>query len=160
MLPVDAAAGYKSYLDPFRNTVKIGMPNVLWNNYNSSSSGGNYSSRTWTKYFLGNCTSCHFDFAAIHYYQDCEPADGADGAAWFQSNVTDAYNTLRLPIWVTEFQCYGTETQQIKFLQSVLPWMDAQSFVDRYAYFGTFPEMLINEHGTGLSAMGTAYATI
>lgn len=160
ILPADAAAGHKTYLEPFRGQVKIGMPNVLWNNNVGSSSGGNYNSRVWTQYFLGNCTSCHFDFAAIHYYQDCVPPNGQDGAAWFQSNVTDAYNTLGLPIWITEFECYGTEAQQITFLQKVLPWMDAQSYVARYAYFGAFPDYLINHDGTGLSALGTAYATV
>ena len=63
-------------MDPFADVVKIGMPNVLWNNVGSSS-GENYDIAVWTQYFLGNCTnsgtSCHFDFAAIHYYQDCDP---------------------------------------------------------------------------------------
>lgn len=155
--PAAAAAGYETYMEPFANSVKIGMPNVLWNNVGSSS-GGSYDSRVWTQYFLGNCTNCHFDFAAIHYYQDCNPSDGQSGAAWFQGNVTDAYNILHLPIWITEFQCYGTDTQQIAFLQAVLPWLDSQSYVARYAYFGVFPEFLVNSAGTGLSDVGLAYA--
>lgn len=159
ILPADAASGYVTYMEPFQGTVNIGMPNVLWNNDRGSSSGGKYNSRVWTQYFLGNCTSCHFDFAAIHYYQDCEPKDGQDGAAWFEGNVTDAYNTLQLPIWITEFQCYGSAAQQITFLQKVLPWLDAQSYVARYAYFGVFPDKLINHNGTALSDLGIAYAT-
>jgi hypothetical protein len=158
ILPANAAAGYATYMEPFAGTVKIGMPNVLWNNVGSSS-GGNYDSAVWTQYFLGNCTGCHFDFAAIHYYQDCDPADGQSGAAWFQGNVTNAYNTLHLPIWITEFQCYGTDAQQVAFLQTVLPWLDAQSYVARYAYFGVFPDYLVNSAGTGLSDIGMAYAT-
>lgn len=159
ILPADAAAGYKTYMQPFVSKVQLGMPNVLWNNDVGSSSGGLYNSRVWTQYFRGNCTACHFDFAAIHYYQDCEPP-GRPGAgpAWFQGNVTDAYKTLKLPIWVTEFQCYGSEDQQVRFLQNVLPWLDAQSYVARYAYFGTFPEHLITNDGTALSALGKAYA--
>jgi hypothetical protein len=158
ILPAAAAAGYKTYMEPFASSVRIGMPNVLWNNVGSSS-GGSYDSAVWTQYFLGNCTGCHFDFAAIHYYQDCDPSDGQSGAAWFQGNVTNAYNTLHLPIWVTEFQCYGTDAQQIAFLQTVLPWMDAQSWVERYAYFGVFPDYLVDDAGTGLSDIGMAYAT-
>jgi hypothetical protein len=158
ILPADAAAGYVTYMEPFADSVKIGMPNVLWNNVGSSS-GGNYDSAVWTQYFLGNCTGCHFDFAAIHYYQDCDPADGQSGAAWFQGNVTDAYNTLNLPIWITEFQCYGTDAQQVSFLQTVLPWLDEQSYVARYAYFGVFPDYLVSSDGTALSDIGTAYAT-
>lgn len=159
ILPANAAAGHKTYIEPFTGSRKIGMPNVLWNNVGSSS-GGNYNTRQWTQYFLGNCTGCHFDYAAIHYYQDCNPPSGQSGAAWFQGNVTDAWNTLKKPIWVTEFECYGSENQQIAFLQQVLPWLDAQSYVQRYAYFGTFPEYLINATENGLSALGLAYATI
>jgi hypothetical protein len=158
ILPAKAAEGYITYMEPFSGNVKIGMPNVLWNN-GGSSSGGNYDSAVWTQYFLGNCTSCHFDFAAIHYYQDCHPSDGESGASWFQGNVTNAYNTLQLPIWITEFQCYGTDAQQIAFLQTALPWLDSTSYVARYAYFGVFPDYLVNSAGTGISDIGTAYAT-
>ena len=124
-----------------------------------SSSGGKYDSRVWTQYFVGNCTRCHFDFAAIHYYQDCDPSDGQSGAAWFESNVTSAYESYQLPVWITEFQCYGTDAQQVTFLQEVLPWLDSQSYVQRYAYFGAFPEHLVNLGGTALSDIGVAYAT-
>ena len=159
IIPAKAAAGYQTYMEPFAGgSIKIGMPNVLWNN-GGSSSGGNYDSAVWTQYFLGNCTGCHFDFAAIHWYQDCDPGDGQSGAAWFQGNVTNAYETLKLPVWITEFQCYGSDAQQIAFLQQVLPWLDAQSYVGRYAYFGTFPGHTINANGTGLSDIGIAYAT-
>ncbi|OBT38940.1 hypothetical protein VE00_10492 [Pseudogymnoascus sp. WSF 3629] len=159
ILPANAASGYKTYIEPFAGSRNIGMPNVLWNNVGTSS-GGEYNSAQWTQYFLGNCTSCHFDFAAIHYYQDCFPADGQSGAEWFMGNVTDAYKTLHLPVWVTEFECYGSEDQQIAFLQQVLPWMDAQSYVVRYAYFGVFPGYLLNSAGNGLSNLGIAYVTV
>ncbi|KAI9650547.1 hypothetical protein NHQ30_000564 [Ciborinia camelliae] len=159
MLPAAAATGYKSYIEQFASQVRIGTPNVLWNNWNSWTSGGNYNSRVWTQYFLGNCTGCHFDFAAIHYYQDCFPASGQSGSDWFISNVTNAHDTLNLPIWITEFQCYGTDAQQAQFLNAVLPWLDAQSWVERYAYFGVFPGFLLDAAGTGLSSSGQAYVS-
>jgi hypothetical protein len=159
ILPANAAQGYITYMEPFSGSVKVGMPNVLWNNVGSSS-GGNYDSKVWTQYFLGNCTGCHFDFAAIHYYQDCDLADGQSGAAWFKGNVTDAYNTLNLPVWITEFYCDGTDEQQILFLQQVLPWLDSQNYVGRYSYFGAFPQYLLDSTGDGLSDVGLAYATI
>lgn len=157
ILPADAAAGHQAYIEPFADSHQIGTPNVLWNNVGSSS-GGNYDTAQWTQYFLGNCTGCHFDYAAIHYYQDCNPPNGESGAAWFQGNVTDAYNTLGLPVWVTEFQCYGSEDQQVAFLQQVLPWLDEQSYVEKYAYFGVFPGFLVNAAGNGLSSLGMTYA--
>lgn len=158
ILPVNAAVGYQTYMEPFSGNVNIGMPNVLWNNVGSSS-GGKYDSAVWTDYFVANCTRCEFDFMAIHYYQDCDPADGKSGAAWFQGNVTNAHQAFNLPVWITEFQCYGTEAQQIAFLKEVLPWMDEQDYVQRYAYFGAFPNDLVNAAGTGLSDLGVAYAT-
>lgn len=88
--PAAAAEGYLTYMQPFAGTVQIGMPSVLWNNVGSSSLG-DYDTKVWTEYFLGNCTSCDLGFAAIHWYQDGVPA-------WFQGNVTDAYATLGLPI--------------------------------------------------------------
>ncbi|KAA8577290.1 hypothetical protein EYC84_007262 [Monilinia fructicola] len=136
MLPAAAATGYKSYIEQFAGQVRIGTPNVLWNNWNSWSSGGSYNSRVWTQYFLG-----------------------ASGSDWFISNVTNAHDTLNLPIWVTEFQCYGTDEQQAQFLRAVLPWLDAQSWVERYAYFGAFPGFLLNTAGTALSLAGQAYVS-
>ncbi|KAH8808680.1 glycosyl hydrolase catalytic core-domain-containing protein [Xylogone sp. PMI_703] len=156
--PAPAAAGYQQYIQPFANQVKIGTPNVLWNNVGSTS-GGNYNSPQWMKNFIADCTGCHFDFAAIHWYQDCEPGGGQSGPDWFKGNVTNAYDTLGLPVWITEFQCYGSNDQQAAFLQNVLPWLDAQSYVQRYAYFGVFPGYLVNDAGNGLSVIGQAYAT-
>ncbi|PQE04599.1 hypothetical protein CJF30_00004400 [Rutstroemia sp. NJR-2017a BBW] len=160
LLPAVAAAGWLTGMQPFASTHLISTPNVLWNNYDSYSSGGPYSSRQWTSYFLGNCTSCHFDFAAIHYYSDCFPANGQLGSDWFISNVTNAHEFFKIPIWITEFQCYGSDDQQAQFLKTVLPWLDAQSWVQRYAYFGVFPGFLINSAGNGLSSAGTVYATV
>ncbi|KAF9883835.1 hypothetical protein FE257_002772 [Aspergillus nanangensis] len=158
--PEKAAKGWLNYIQPLAGgSVRIGAPNVLWNNVDSSS-GGDYDTAQWTEYFLAACTGCHFDFAAIHYYQDCVTPDGQNGAVWFKGNVTDAHEVLDLPIWVTEFECYGDEAQQIAFLEEALPWLDEQDYVERYAYFGTFPEYLINKDGTALSALGQAYATI
>ncbi|TAQ84788.1 hypothetical protein B7494_g6896 [Chlorociboria aeruginascens] len=97
--------------------------------------------------------------SSVKIDQDCDPSDGASGAAWFQGNVTDAYKALQLPIWITEFECYGTDAQQISFLQTVLPWLDEQSYVARYAYFGVFPDYLVSSDGTSLSDIGVAYAT-
>jgi hypothetical protein len=57
------------------------------------------------------------------------------------------------------YGCYGTDIQQMVFLRTVLHWLDEQSFVERYAYFGVFPDYLVNSAGTGISDIGLAYAT-
>jgi hypothetical protein len=52
-----------------------------------------------------------------------------------------------------------SEDAQIAFLQTVMPWMDQQSWIERYAYFGVFETYLINGAGDGLSNVGKTYAT-
>jgi hypothetical protein len=63
------------------------------------------------------------------------------------------------PIWIFEFAASGTEDEQISFLQAVLPWLDSEPNVERYAYFGDFPGFLANQNGDGLSKLGQVYAT-
>lgn len=142
--PAPAAVSYETYMQPFAGTVKIGMPAVLWNR-------GPPAGMTWDSAFLGNCTGCELDFAPIHWYQNCV-------SDWFIGNVTQAWTVLQKPIWITEYQCYGTDAEQAAFLQTVIPWLDAQPYVARYAYFGVFPNYLLNADGTGLSLAGQAYA--
>ena len=52
-----------------------------------------------------------------------------------------------------------SEDAQIAFLEDVMPWMDQQDWIERYAYFGCFETYLINGAGTGLSSIGQTYAT-
>jgi len=73
------------------------------------------------QYLMGNCTGCHFDFAAIHWCQDCVPGNGQTGVSYFQTNVTSVHDTLNFPVWITEFMCYGSDEQQVEFLKDVLP---------------------------------------
>lgn len=53
----------------------------------------------------------------------------------------------------------STDTQIESFLESVMPWMDSQSYVQRYAYFGTFGGYLLNSSLTALSDYGSVYAS-
>jgi hypothetical protein len=145
VLPAPAAQGYLTYMQPFAGTFQIGMPSVLWNR-------GPPAGETWDQQFLGNCTNCELDFAGIHWYQDCV-------TDWFTGNVTQAWQVLQKPLWITEFQCYGTDAEQASFLQTVIPWLDAQSYVARYAYFGVFAGYLLDAAGMGLSLAGQAYVS-
>ena len=61
------------------------------------------------------------------------------------------------PIWLTEYGTDGgSEAQVLAWLQAVVPWLDAQGFVARHAYFMDAPgaTFLINANGTGLSDLG------
>ena len=59
-----------------------------------------------------------------------------------------------------EFGLTGSTDAQIEsFLETAMPWMDSQSYVQRYAYFGAFSGYLLNSAANGLSDYGSVYAT-
>ena len=60
------------------------------------------------------------------------------------------------PVWITEFAGSGTADEQNTFLETVIPWLDAQPYVERYAYFMVVDGVLIN--GDGLSTLGSTFA--
>lgn len=64
------------------------------------------------------------------------------------------------PIWITEFKPSGSDEQIKRFLSEVIPWLDTQSDIHRYAYFMARPGagMMINDAATGLSGVGAHYA--
>jgi hypothetical protein len=142
--PADAAAGYLKFMEPFAHDVRIGTPAVT----NGPPPGMGIG---WMDQFFQNCSSCTLDFVAIHWYSNNDPEG-------FKSHVQQFYKYNR-PIWITEFAASGTEDEQISFLQAVLPWLDSQPNVERYAYFGDFPGFLANQNGDGLSKLGQVYAT-
>jgi hypothetical protein len=79
----------------------------------------------------------------------------------FTSHVQAAYATgSGQPIWITEFGATGSDAEIESFFQTVLPWLDSQSYVERYAYFMDGEGALVNSAGTGLSAIGNSYNSI
>lgn len=79
------------------------------------------------------------DFICIHSYPQ--------NAAGFKKVVTSAWKRYGMPIWVTEFCLQDpnatktvpnrfTEDDVIAFMADVLPWLDAQPYIKRYAWFG------------------------
>jgi hypothetical protein len=144
--PAQAAAAYMQFLQPYANEFKLGGPAVT--------NGGAPTGLTWLQQFLGNCTACTIDFIPIHWYA------AASQAEYFEQYVQEAYLVGgNRPIWITEFEGEGVEENQITFLQEVLPWLDSQAYVERYAYFGVFTGLLINDDGTDLSDLGKVFAT-
>lgn len=77
-----------------------------------------------------------------------------------------AYDAYGLPVVINEFECTianadpsGDNPTQIAWMQDVLPWLDEQSFVERYSWFGDYPGYLANDAETALSPLGLTYAT-
>jgi len=60
------------------------------------------------------------------------------------------------PVWITEFAGSGTIDEQNTFLETVLPWLDAQPYVERYAYFMVEEGSLLS--ADGLSLIGSTFA--
>lgn len=144
-----SVTAYQAYMQPFADSALIGAPAV-------TNAGAPYG-LTWLGYFMGNCTGCTFDFIALHWY-----SNHYAGATYFYEYIEEARVVADgRPIWITEFGLDGTDDQTDAelqaFLEEVLPWMDAQEDITRYAYFGDFEGYLLNSAGTALSADGVIY---
>ncbi|KAH0548406.1 hypothetical protein GP486_007955 [Trichoglossum hirsutum] len=129
--PASAATAYQTYMNPFTGKARLGAPAVT--------NGGGSMGLTWLKSFMDSCGGkCQIDFVPIHWYGSCS------NAADFKKHTQDAYAQTNKPIWITEFGGVDCSLDQQKtFLETVLPWLDAQSFVERYAYFGVFENSMI-----------------
>jgi hypothetical protein len=141
----EAAAGYLQYMQPFAGQAKLGAPAVT--------NGGPPSGLTWLEGFISDCVGCQIDFVPIHWYA---PVDDVD---YFMSYIQQAYSAAgnNTPIWITEFQPSGTADQQNTFLETVLPWLDSQDYVERYSYFMAADGNLLDT-GNTLSTLGETYA--
>jgi len=145
--PATAAAAYKTYIsDMFGGKgIKLGAPAVT--------NGGGSMGLTWLQNFIEACTDCQIDFVALHWYNP------ASLASDFQSHVQQANQLTGKPVWVTEYGCTGSTDAEVEsFLQTVNPWMDQQSYVERYSYFmATTGDGMLCDSTSELSGIGDAY---
>ena len=138
-----AVAGYRQYMSKYASgNVKIGSPAV-------TSSENKGQGLDYLGQFFQQCSGCPIDFVPIHWY-------GSD-AGQFKDHVSKAIALApnNAPVWVTEFQCQGGD--QNAFLADVLPWLDSQGRVARYAYFMASNVDLTN--GNALTALGQKYGS-
>lgn len=146
----DAVTGYQTYMNPFSGSAELGSPAVT----NSEESGEGLE---WLESFLEECNgACDIDFVVIHWYADYTATDN------FKTHVTDtidlAANYGISKVWITEFQASGTDAQQQEFMDEILPWLDEQSAVERYAYFMCKVDILLASD-TSVSDLGVTYAS-
>jgi hypothetical protein len=149
-----SVAAYKTYLQPFAGQVLLGAPSIT--------NAAPPASLTYLSYFLGNCTGCTIDFINLHWYSS------PNSFSYLTSYVEQAYAVGGgLPVYITEFgmdNVYYVETDVATFLKNATTWLDAQSYVKRYAWFGDFAQTgpsyaqgygyLVNAQGNGLSNEG------
>jgi hypothetical protein len=143
-----AVSAWKQYMQPFAGKVKLASPAVT--------NGGSPMGLTYLRNFISSCSGCTIDVCAIHWYGSATSVD------YFKSYIADAYAVCgNKPIWITEFSAGGSESQVETFLNTVLPWLDSNYMVQRYAYFMVAPSSdgtyLVNGAGTGLSNIGQIY---
>ncbi|KAF2119195.1 glycosyl hydrolase catalytic core-domain-containing protein [Lophiotrema nucula] len=108
------------------------------------------------KEFVQKCDDCQLDFVVAHWYND------ASNVVYFKNHLQDVYSAGgKRPVWLTEFGTTGGDTGA--FMKEVLPWLDQQDWIERYAYHYAHPGILLTPSSTpnspGLSELGRMYAT-
>jgi Glycosyl hydrolase catalytic core len=148
-----AAAAHIKYMNPYASQAEIGSPAVT----NGGPSGGTDGMGLgWLQNFFDKCAGkCKVDFVTFHWY------DSGNNVAYFKNYVEDVIKLAKKngvnKVWATEFAAAGSDTEVAKFLGEVLPWMDSNDAVERYAYFMCEEGKLVS--GSAMSdPVGKAYA--
>ncbi|KAL8287640.1 hypothetical protein RQP46_003498 [Phenoliferia psychrophenolica] len=89
--PKDAAAAWLQNIEPFHTQASLVSPAIT--------NGGPPLGITWMSDFLGNCSTCHIDAIAAHWY---DSATARPQARDVRNYFTDMYNKFGKPIWITE----------------------------------------------------------
>ncbi|KAE8148063.1 hypothetical protein BDV25DRAFT_159066 [Aspergillus avenaceus] len=150
MGPSEAAKHYTKYISPFSGKAKLVTPAV-------TNGGGDSVGLNWMASFLDECSDCKLSVLAVHWYG--ESADEFKSFVQKATKVAEEYGLEET--WVTEFALSTATTansdmeSSAEFLNEVIPWLDSQSGVGRYAYFMCADGYLLE--GGGLSVSGKAY---
>ena len=151
MDPQDAVTLFMSDLQPYAEQgIKIGAPAVLQPDPDLA----------WLKQFLGLCETagCKISFIAIHWVWGATPAQRVQDFKTTINNATAMANGK--PVWVDNFQASGTNEEQQQWLSQVLPWLESNDAVERYAYVSPSRSTgtgFLNADGS-LSSLGEYYA--
>lgn len=141
---IDANAAAAEYPSLFTTPLK--GTDILKGTPGPTSSAG--TGPQWLDTFLGACSSCDIDFAAIHWYANKDQSAETNAQA-FISYITDTIDPIvakhgNIPIWVTEFGYVppandgGRATNpadQATFIEQTLPFLNKHSSVAKYAFF-------------------------
>ncbi|KAL4429991.1 hypothetical protein ABPG77_004361 [Micractinium sp. CCAP 211/92] len=83
----------------------------------------------WLDQFFAACHGCRVDFLTAHYYA-CNPG-------WLMAYLQQ-HRKYGRPVWLTEFACPnpgGPPVRSLQYMAQVLPMLDRDGFVERYAWF-------------------------
>ncbi|KIX03598.1 uncharacterized protein Z518_07151 [Rhinocladiella mackenziei CBS 650.93] len=148
--PSTAAQLHIENVAPLSGQVSIGSPAVT-NGAGSNPPMGT----TWLQQFFDACAGqCNIDFVTFHWY------DSASNVDYFKSHVQDVIDTAAKngvsKVWLTEFGASGSDSDVASFLNDVIPWLDSQAAVERYAYFMCSDGLLVSGNSIS-SPIGEAY---
>lgn len=128
MSPGEAAGVWMDQIHPWgQKGVKLVSPQVAFD-------------LDWLDSFLKNIRSQGgwVDAIAIHWYGDFKDISS------FKSFVQKAHDRFGLPIWIPEVGITtasgASEGDCLNFMKEALGWLESQSYVDRVAWFGAFPQ--------------------
>ncbi|OBT90940.1 hypothetical protein VE02_00192 [Pseudogymnoascus sp. 03VT05] len=138
-----AAAGYKTFMQPFAGKARLGSPAVT--------NGPAPMGIAYFKSFMAACGGCTVDFVPMHWY---DSASNVKGFKTHVNSMRDAAEGRKL--WITEFAASGSEAEQENFLREVIPWLDANDAVERYAYF--YADGALTQNSV-VSALGNVFKT-
>lgn len=147
MDPQTAATDYQQYITPLADKATLVSPAV-------TNGVGDDIGLNWIESWLSACNgACKANVLAVHYYANAAASDFYD----FINNATDIASKNGMDsVWITEFQNTGSDSDQVSFLQEVIPWLDSNTGVGRYAYFYAASGYLLSD-SSALSTVGQAY---
>ncbi|MCJ1376895.1 hypothetical protein MMC20_008140 [Loxospora ochrophaea] len=150
MDPQDAVNLFIKDLQPYADEgVKVGAPAVLQPDPDLE----------WLSQFLDLCETakCDISFIAIHWFWSATE----DHIQAFKDTVNNATSLAKgKPVWVDNFQASGSNADQQTFLNGVLPWLEQNTAVERYAYVSPDRSTgtgFLNADGS-MSSLGEFYA--
>ena len=144
LTPQQAAASWRTYLEPYAGKAKLGSPAVC--------NGGGLTGLNWLNSFFDACSGCTIDFVAIHWYG----LANADGVADFKDHTAKAIAAAKgKPVWITEFKPDGSPEEMASFMSQILPFLDSTEGVERYSFFEV-DGILVS--GDSLTSLGSQYA--
>ena len=111
------------------NSTLVGSP---------ATAGNPLTSGSWLTQFMNWTPKPKVDFVCVHWYKGVSVSK-------FKSDMTAIINLYGKPIWITEFAPQTvssaqaqpnkyTQTQVNNFLNGVIPWMEQNPMIQRYAY--------------------------
>lgn len=145
MTPNDAVTLWLEKLQPYTNKVKVSAPSTL------------QTGHEWLQEFLDICEKrgCDVGFLAIHWFWKCTEYKD------FQSNVEKGIAMAKgKPVWIDNFECTGSEEEQIAFLSKAVPYLESLGGIERYAYVPTDGQPFLASDGKSRSKIGEHYANL